>query len=159
MNRRSLSTYSPVVKLNRVYHSIYLSQHPYSSKQIGLKCADRDLPCPQNNLHGIKTMANIWIVEHLQIPAGGITQGFLLIGTDGFRGTPELIIGTGAHLDKDEHVAIPADEINLTPRRAEIAIKHAITFAPQKCRGDPLAVGTDFSRCLQSRRRRVPGPV
>jgi hypothetical protein len=48
----------------------------------------------------------------LEIAAGGVEEGFLLGGSDGFDGATEVIAGAGADLDEDEGVVVAADEVD-----------------------------------------------
>jgi hypothetical protein len=105
----------------------------------------------EDDLDGIETIVDlIGMIETSKITFGGETKRFLLAQIDGFHRPAEGHPGAGADLDKNEDVAVPADEIDLALLGQEIPVENAIAVAAEKSGRDPLTI---IPRLL--RRRKV----
>ena len=90
-------------------------------------------------------------VEQFEIAARGMAKGLLLGGIDRLRRTDEIDPGAGFDFDKNQDIAVAADQVDLAPGRLVIAGQHPVTVAAQESGGHALTVGADL------RRRRQPG--
>jgi len=90
-------------------------------------------------------------VEQFEVVAGGVMKGFLLGGIDRLRRTDEIDLGTGFDLDKNQDIAVTANQVDFAPSCLVIASEHPVTVAAQESGRHALTVGADLSR------RRQPG--
>ena len=94
-------------------------------------------------------------VEEFEIAAGGMTKGLLLGGTDRLRRSAEIDLGAGLDFDKNQDIAVTADQVDLAPGRLVIAGEHPVAVAAQESRGYALTVGADLPRGRQPGRGRT----
>jgi hypothetical protein len=94
-------------------------------------------------------------VEQFEITAGGGAQGLLLGGIDRLRRTDDIDLGAGLHFDKNQDIAVTADQVDLAPGRLVIADQHPVTVAVEEGRSHALTVDADLRRGRQPGRGRA----
>jgi hypothetical protein len=96
-------------------------------------------------------MGDILVVEELEIAVSGVAKGLLLALVNRLHRRDDIDSGAGLHLDKDEGVAVTADQVDLAARRFVIAGQDLVTVPAQESRRDPFTIIPDFRRRQQRR--------
>ena len=113
----------------------------------------------EHDLDGVEAIIDVVALEEFQVTAGGVTEGFLLVGADGLDGATEVIAGAGADFDEDEGVLVATDQVDFAADDEVVFSEDFVAVASQKSRGNALTIVPDLLRCRQRRRRRARGSV
>src|SRR5277367_1246617 len=98
---------------------------------------------------------DILLVEEFEVAAGGFAKGLLFALVDRLRRRDDIAIGAGFDFDKNQDVAVTADQVDLAARRFVIAGEHLVTVPSYESGRDALAVGADFRGGRELRRGRA----
>ena len=141
-----------MVKLNRW---IMAGKRELLGKVIWDKCADGNSACLELDFHRIEAISDVLVVEEFEIAAGGLTKGLLLAGINRLSGTDNFDLTAGFHLDKNQDIAVTADQIDLALCRFVIAGEYPVTVTTHESARHTLAIGADLRCGRQPRRRRT----
>ena len=104
-------------------------------------------------------MINSIAIQEFEITLSGVAQSLLFTRVDHLGRLAEVGAGAGLHLDKDQNVPMPANQVNFPAGNAVVAQKHPVSLAAQEGRRHALTVGARFRRRRQPGRERSLGPV
>ena len=113
----------------------------------------------QQNFHHIKTKNDIGIVQQTQPGKTSFGNAHLLLPVYRFDRPPEIFVAARFHFDKNECVAVAANDVDLaSAARAEIPVKNFVAVTPQKSASQflPARAATEmFRQFLRAREAAV----
>ncbi len=116
----------------------------------------------QQNFHDIETKNDIGIVQQTQPGKTSSRNAHLLLSVYRFDRSPEIFVAARFHFDKNECVAVAANDVDLaSAARAEIPVKNFVAVAPQKSTSQffPARAATEMFRQFLRAREAVAPPA
>ena len=92
-----------------------------------------------NDFHDVEPEQDLGIIEHAQPGKCAARDAFLFLLVYRFNGPAEIFVRAGFYFDKNERVAIAANDVDLAAAAPfEIAIENSITVPTQEPAGQRL---------------------
>jgi len=113
-----------------------------------------NIPRFEPDLHRIEAVAYLLVFQQIEVAPGGMTKRFFFPGINRLGRPDEVDLRAGFDFDKDEKLAMTANEVDFTTRRFEIARQHPVTVTAQERARDALTIIPRLLRPRQPGRRR-----
>ena len=95
----------------------------------------------------------------VEVKRSGADDAPLLYGGDGFGCTGQAAASAVSHLEENQHVTVPADEVNFAPATEHVACQNSDASRLKVARGNALGMvpGGFSSSCAAIHGIRCPG--